>query len=69
MVRTDGVNRDDRQQTLRKSHLNPEVNQLYKEFLHEPLGELSHQLLHTSYVDRSEQTRSSAASAEGLEGR
>ena len=51
--RTGGVNRDDQQQTLRKSHLNPEVNQLYKDFLHEPLSHLSHELLHTEYVDRS----------------
>ena len=53
-ARTDGVNRDDRQQPLRKSHLNPEVGQLYNEFLHEPLGRLSHHLLHTKYVDRSQ---------------
>jgi iron-only hydrogenase group A len=52
-ARTDGVNLDDQQQPLRKSHLNPEVQQLYKEFLREPLGRLSHHLLHTSYVDRS----------------
>jgi len=54
-ARTDGVNLDDQQQPLRKSHLNPEVEQLYKEFLHEPLGHLSHHLLHTGYVDRSNQ--------------
>jgi iron-only hydrogenase group A len=53
-ARTGGVNNDDRQQPLRKSHLNPEVEQLYKEFLHEPLGHLSHHLLHTTYVDRSQ---------------
>jgi iron-only hydrogenase group A len=52
-ARTGGVNRDDRQHSLRKSHQNPEVEQIYKEFLHEPLGHLSHELLHTTYVDRS----------------
>jgi iron-only hydrogenase group A len=52
-ARTGGVNNDDRQQPLRKSHLNPEVEQLYKDFLHEPLGHVSHVLLHTTYVDRS----------------
>ena len=62
-ARTGGVNRDDRQQPLRKSHLNPEVEQLYKEFLHEPLGHLSHHLLHTTYVDRSQQAKSSAVIA------
>jgi len=52
-ARTSGVNLDDRQQPIRKSHLNPEVKQLYTNFLHEPLGHLSHHLLHTTYVDRS----------------
>lgn len=55
VARTGGVNLDDRQQPLRKSHQNPEVEQLYKDFLHEPLGHFSHQLLHTGYVDRSPQ--------------
>ena len=62
-ARTGGVNRDDREQPLRKSHLNPEVEQLYKEFLHEPLGHVSHHLLHTTYVDRSQQAKSSAVIA------
>ncbi len=61
-ARTDGVNLDDQQQPLRKSHLNPEVEQLYKEFLHEPLGHLSHHLLHTGYVDRSNQAAGVALS-------
>ena len=52
-ARAEGVNRDDRQQPLRKSHLNPAVQQLYREFLEKPLGHLSHQLLHTTYTDRS----------------
>lgn len=34
---------------IRKSHENPEVNTLYEEFLHEPLGHKSHELLHTHY--------------------
>lgn len=37
---------------IRKSHENPYVQQLYKEFLGEPLGEKSHQLLHTKYHSR-----------------
>ena len=37
---------------LRKSHDNPEVQQLYKEFLHEPLGHKSHELLHTHYTPK-----------------
>lgn len=37
---------------LRKSHENPEIKQLYEEFLKEPLGHLSHKLLHTHYTQR-----------------
>jgi len=37
---------------LRKSHENPEVQQLYREFLHEPLGHKSHELLHTHYTPK-----------------
>ncbi len=61
-ARTGGVNRDDREQPLRKSHQNREVEQLYQEFLHEPLGHISHHLLHTKYFDRSQQAQSSEVS-------
>ncbi|MFA4987670.1 MAG: NADH-dependent [FeFe] hydrogenase, group A6 [Candidatus Brocadiia bacterium] len=38
---------------LRKSHENPVVAQIYKEFLTEgPCGHLSHKLLHTHYIKR-----------------
>jgi len=37
---------------LRKSHLNPDIIKIYKEFLKEPLGEISHKLLHTHYHGR-----------------
>jgi len=37
---------------LRKSHENPEVVKLYNDFLGQPLGEKSHHLLHTKYVER-----------------
>ncbi len=39
----------DRNNTLRFSHENPEVQALYKEFLGEPCGEKSHHLLHTNH--------------------
>ena len=35
---------------LRKSHENPEVKLLYDDFLKEPLGHKSHELLHTHYA-------------------
>lgn len=38
--------------TLRKSHENPEIKQLYAEFLGEPNGHKSHELLHTHYTAR-----------------
>ncbi|MGE5397148.1 MAG: NADH-dependent [FeFe] hydrogenase, group A6 [Chitinophagales bacterium] len=37
---------------IRKSHENPEVKVLYDDFLHEPLGHKSHELLHTHYTPR-----------------
>ena len=39
----------DESSAIRKSHENIEVKKLYKDFLGEPLGKLSHQLLHTHY--------------------
>ncbi len=51
--RAEALYRDDRDiQSLRQSHENPAVKELYEKFLHEPLGEMSHQLLHTHYVKR-----------------
>ncbi|MGB9803182.1 iron hydrogenase small subunit, partial [Desulfofundulus sp.] len=42
----------DRQMPLRKSHENPAVQALYREFLGEPLSHKSHELLHTHYTPR-----------------
>lgn len=39
--------------TLRKSHENPAVVELYKEYLGKPGSEKAHHLLHTTYVKRS----------------
>lgn len=38
---------------LRKSHESPAVIELYKDFLGQPLGQISHKLLHTKYKNRS----------------
>jgi len=51
-IRVDAIYRVDQGMKLRKSHENPGVKQLYEEFLGEPLGEKSHQLLHTHYKAR-----------------
>lgn len=46
-----GIYSADKSSKLRKSHENPSVKQLYDEFLGEPLGHKSHELLHTHYKD------------------
>ena len=43
---------EDERQVLRQSHNNPQMIAIYKEFLGEPCGHLSHELLHTSYAGR-----------------
>ena len=42
----------DSAESLRVSHKNPEVMELYKEYLGEPCGEKSHEILHTTYHER-----------------
>ena len=53
MQRIQAIYSEDEGKTLRKSHENEAVLQLYKAFLKEPLGEKSHHLLHTQYKKRS----------------
>jgi len=52
--RFEAVYRTDRELPLRKSHENPDVKAIYEQFLGEPCGHKSHELLHTHYVDRSD---------------
>ncbi|HOX78894.1 MAG TPA: NADH-dependent [FeFe] hydrogenase, group A6 [Bacteroidales bacterium] len=42
---------DDRE-SIKVSHRNPEIQEIYKNFLGEPLGHKSHELLHTKYIER-----------------
>lgn len=51
-LRRQAIYEEDRNLPIRKSHENPYVQTLYREFLGEPLGEKSHELLHTSYISR-----------------
>jgi NADP-reducing hydrogenase subunit HndD len=44
--------REDANKKIRKSHENPFIIKLYKEFLGAPLSEKAHHLLHTEYFDR-----------------
>lgn len=53
LARIQAAYAQDNAMSLRKSQDNPQVQNLYTDFLGEPLGELSESLLHTSYVDRS----------------
>jgi len=50
--RIEAIYREDARMAIRKSHENPAIIQLYKEFLGEPLGHKSHELLHTHYTPR-----------------
>ena len=50
--RMDAVYEEDAALPIRKSHENPEIQKIYKEFLKEPCGKLSHKLLHTHYSER-----------------
>ncbi len=46
---------EDESMAIRKSHKNPAVQKLYAEFLGKPNSHLAHELLHTTYVDRSKE--------------
>ena len=50
--RKKGIYKHDSELEIRKSHENPFIKKLYKEFLIEPLDEKSHHLLHTKFVSR-----------------
>ena len=48
--------RDD-EQKIRFSHENPDIIKIYKDYLDSPLSELSEELLHTHYIDRSKENK------------
>jgi NADP-reducing hydrogenase subunit HndD len=50
--RAEAIYAEDGSLSVRKSHENKEVQKLYKDFLKQPLGEVSHHLLHTKYTKR-----------------
>jgi iron-only hydrogenase group A len=52
LARINAIYQEDAGKKLRKSHANPQIKVLYDEFLKKPLGEKSHQLLHTHYHER-----------------
>ncbi|MBQ4629383.1 MAG: iron hydrogenase small subunit [Clostridia bacterium] len=52
-LRASALYSEDEKATIRKSHENPVIKQLYDDFLGEPCGHKSHELLHTHYTDKS----------------
>jgi len=51
-ARIEAIYKEDEGKMFRKSHENPEIKQIYEEFLGKALGEKSHELLHTKYTTR-----------------
>jgi NADP-reducing hydrogenase subunit HndD len=51
-LRSKAVYDTDEAMTLRKSHENPIVKQLYTEYFREPNSHKAHEILHTEYVER-----------------
>lgn len=48
---------EDAAKTIRKSHENPEIKQIYADFLGKPGSHKAHELLHTHYVKREKYTK------------
>ena len=51
-LRADALYTIDEKSKIRKSHENPILQKIYKDFLGRPGGKKAHELLHTSYVER-----------------
>jgi len=51
-LRKRAIYEEDMGMPIRKSHDNPEIHEIYKDFLVKPLGTKSHELLHTHYTPR-----------------
>ncbi len=56
-VRMDEMYGSDKNNKIRRSHENAEVQLLYSDYLKEPCGHTSHHLLHTTYTDRSKDVK------------
>ena len=51
-LRTDALYTIDEKSKIRKSHENPVIKTLYKDFLQKPGSHIAHELLHTTYIKR-----------------
>lgn len=54
IARMKTLHQTDAKESIRVSHKNPEIIELYRVFLGEPLSHTSHHLLHTHYMERSD---------------
>ncbi|MDO9510214.1 MAG: NADH-dependent [FeFe] hydrogenase, group A6 [Bacteroidales bacterium] len=52
MARQKAIYCEDAGKTIRKSHENPYIKELYEKFLGKPMSEKAHHLLHTHYFDK-----------------
>lgn len=52
-IRAKALYKEDKSLPLRKSHENPSIKKIYKEFLEKPGSRKAHEILHTSYKKRS----------------
>ncbi|MDY0343390.1 MAG: NADH-dependent [FeFe] hydrogenase, group A6 [Lentimicrobium sp.] len=55
-ARQKAIYEEDRNKTIRKSHENPYIIELYENFLGKPMSDKAHHLLHTHYFDKSKET-------------
>ena len=51
-LRADALYKIDEKSTIRKSHENPAIKKIYKEFLEKQGSHVAHQLLHTNYEEK-----------------
>ncbi len=52
-LRAAALYKDDSSKAIRKSHENPMIKKIYAEYFEKPGSHKAHEILHTSYVDRS----------------
>ena len=52
VLRANATYAEDKEMPIRKSHKNPDIQKLYKEYLGEPNSHKAHEILHTHYVAR-----------------
>jgi NADP-reducing hydrogenase subunit HndD len=62
ILRAEATYEEDREKPIRKSHENPDIKKLYKEFLGEPNSHKAHELLHTFYTPREKYKKTEADS-------